>query len=150
METSTSTQKLAPAFAWLFAAAAVVLGFGSGYLTSGMGWKVSSAVFFGIFFIGGAAATYATRAKTGMAILAFILAAVVVAAAYYLVIAHIASTAANAVGADAQGKQAASTMGNIMGSFVAVIAFIDTLIAGIAGCIVGGKLKNRPVVAFAR
>ena len=146
----TRSQKLAPAFAWLFAAAAAVLGLGSSYVTSGMGWKVSSGVFFAIFFLAGAAATFATRARAGIAILAFLLAAVAVGGTYYLIIAHAASAVAASAGADAQGQAAAGSVGNVLGGFVAVIAFLDTLVAGIAGCVVGAKARSGGLVPATR
>ncbi|MFZ5786751.1 MAG: hypothetical protein ACOY3Y_09945, partial [Acidobacteriota bacterium] len=50
---------------WLFALAAVALGIGAAYATSGLGATVSSAVYFGVFAVTGFLATLLTRAKTG-------------------------------------------------------------------------------------
>src|SRR5690606_886351 len=108
------------AYAWLFALGAIVIGAGSAYVTAGLGAKVSSAVFFGVFAVFGFAATALTRAKAIVAVAAFLLASIASGAAYYVVAAQAMAEATRALGA----ADAGGVLGAAIGGFVAVITFL--------------------------
>ncbi|HJK92722.1 MAG TPA: hypothetical protein RMH85_32770 [Polyangiaceae bacterium LLY-WYZ-15_(1-7)] len=130
-------------FVWLFALAAVLLGAGSGYVTSGMGGSVASAVYFGIFSVSGFLATLLTRSKVGMAIGAFALASLLSAGGYYFLVASATQEATEALGATGD----TGALGAFMGGFVAVIVLVGTLVAGIAGTVTGGRFRKKLAAA---
>lgn len=138
--------KLSPHTVWLFSFGAVAAGIATSYATSGLGQKVTAAVYFAIVAIGGFAATYLTKARVRGAVLAFLTAGAVAAIAYYFLISSVFSTAtqvvADAGGAHAQGAQAGAKLGNTLGIFVAVIVFLETIVAGIGGAIAGDKARG--------
>ena len=148
MTTQTQT-KLSPHTTWLFAFGSIAAGIGSSYALAGLGQKVTAAVYFAIVAIGGFASTYLTRAGTGRAILSFLAAAGVAAAAYFVLVDHLMSAATtmavdatSAGAAHAQGVEAGAQFGKTMGIFVAVIVFLETIVAGIAGSIAGAKSRG--------
>jgi hypothetical protein len=143
------TGKLNSNLVWLFALGAILLGVGGGYVTSGMGTKVSTAVFLGVFSIAGFCAAYLTQAGTGKAIGAMVLAAVGTAVIYYFVISAITAKAVD-VAAMGQGGDAGGVMGSFFGGFAAVIVLLETLVAGIAGALVGRKAKAGGLAQVAR
>jgi hypothetical protein len=133
---------------WAFALGAIVLGIAAAWLTAGMGNKVSAAVYFGVFAAAGFLSVFLTRSKTGVGVLAFGVAAVASGLIYYFIVSSIISGAtaemATAVGGAADdASKAGSVMGSTMGLFAAGLIFLDTLVAGIGGCLVGAKQRRR-------
>jgi hypothetical protein len=146
----TTNAKIGSGWVWAFALAAAVLGVGSGYLTSGMDWKIGSAVYFGIFAIAGFASMYLTSATTGTGVIAFLLAAIATAVFYYVLITYALDTVTGAVvdsgGGDAAAretaKDAGGTFAGMFGMIVAGINGVGTAVAGISGCVAGSKFKR--------
>lgn len=120
-----------PHFVWLFALAAIALGIGGGYATAGLGIKVSSAVFLGTYALAGFMATYLTRAGTGLAVLAFVVASLATAGIYYALVSGMSSSS--------DGAQ----IGSFIGAFAAAVALVETLVAGIGGCVAGKRIRGQ-------
>ncbi|HEY4180324.1 MAG TPA: hypothetical protein VGM90_25955 [Kofleriaceae bacterium] len=147
MNNSTSS-KLSPGFAWLFALLSLVVGAGLSFAFKGLGSKAMGGAYFASLVVGGFLATYMTRAKTGGAVLAFLTLAGGAAAAYYLVIAKLFSTVAEAAptagsAADVAATKAFEAVGNGIGIFVAVIVFFATFIPGTIGASVGSSVRGK-------
>jgi len=138
---SNDTTKLSPHTTWLFSFGAVAAGIGSAYALSGMGQKVTAAVYFAIVAIGGFLSTYLTKARVRGAVLSFLTAGAVAAAAYFFLVSSIFSQATSALN-DAQGAAAGAKLGNTLGMFVAGIVFLETIVAGIGGAIAGDKARG--------
>jgi hypothetical protein len=141
--------KLSQHTTWLFAFGSIAAGIATSYALSGLGSKVTAAVYFGLVAIGGFLSTYLTKAKTGGAILSFLAGSVVAAGGYYFLISSLFSSATTAMGdmasagqAHAQASQAGAQMGHTMGIFIAAIVFLETIVAGIGGAIAGAKSRN--------
>jgi hypothetical protein len=137
---------------WLFALVAVALGLGAAVAFQGLGPKVTSAVYAAIVGLCGFAATFSTKARTRGAVGAFLVAALIAAAAYYAVISYVFSavttgmTDAVAVGDGAAqvhdaGVKMGTFFGRFFGAFAAVVAFLETSIVGIGGAIAGARVK---------
>jgi len=138
--------KLSPHTTWLFAFGAIAAGIGASYAFSGLGQKVTAAVYFAIVAIGGFASTYLTRARVRGAVLSFLTAGAAAAAGYYFLVSKLFSTAtqvmSDAGGAHAQGIEAGAKLGNTLGMFVAAIVFLETIVAGIGGAVAGDKARG--------
>ncbi|HEY4057915.1 MAG TPA: hypothetical protein VGM39_14975 [Kofleriaceae bacterium] len=146
--TNSTGPKLSPHLTWLFAIGAVLLGTGA-YMVLPHTSKVGGYAYFGIIALGGFLATFLTRAKTGGAVLSFLVASLGAAAGYYLVIAKAASVAASTIttgsAADvAAAQHAVNGLGSIMGGFVAVIVFLVTFVPGTIGASVGSAVRGKP------
>ena len=143
---SNDTNKLSSHTTWLFSFGAIAAGIGTSYAISGMGQKVTAAVYFAIVAIGGFLSTYLTKARVRGAVLSFLTAGAVAAAAYYFLVSSIFSQAtqvmADAGGQHAQGVAAGAKLGNTLGMFVAAIVFLETIVAGIGGAIAGDKARG--------
>jgi hypothetical protein len=147
---TTETQsKLSPHTTWLFAFGSIATGIVASYALAGLGQKVTAAVYFGIVAIGGFASTYLTRARTRGAVLAFLVAAVVAAGSYFVLVDHLFRAATtvmtdtvSAGQAHHQGVEAGAQLGQTMGIFVAVIVFLETIVAGIGGAVAGAKSRG--------
>jgi hypothetical protein len=146
---TTTQTKLSPHTTWLFAFGSIATGIVASYALSGLGQKVTAAVYFAIVAIGGFASTYLTRARLGGAILAFLAAAAVAAISYFFLVDHIFRDATTVLAdgvsggqAHAQGLEAGAQLGKTMGIFVAVLVFLETIVAGIAGSIAGAKSRG--------
>lgn len=135
--------KLGAGYAWLFALSAIAIGAGSAYVTAGLGAKVSSAVFFGVFVVFGFAATALTKAKALMAVAAFLLASLASAGAYYVVAAQAMAEATSALGA----ADAGGALGAAIGAFVAVITFIVSAVGGVGGTLAGARVRKQALAA---
>jgi hypothetical protein len=140
--------KMNGGFVWLFALGAIVLGIGSAWLTASMSNKISMAVYFGVFAAAGFLAILLTRSKTGVGVLAFFLAAAVSATVYFFIVSAVMAdatyTMTSAVGASSgDAQQVGSLMGKAAGWFAAAFIFLDTLVAGIGGCLFGAKQRKR-------
>jgi hypothetical protein len=133
-----------PNLIWIFAVGAVALAIVGAWATSSLGTKISGATYFGVFAVAGFAATFLTRAKTGMGVVAFLVAALLSAGVYYYLVSAIFSgaveTMSTASGADTAAAAAAGTaMGSAMGIFTAIIMLLVSLVAGIGGILAGSK-----------
>jgi len=138
--------KLSPHTTWLFSFGAVAAGIATSYALSGLGQKVTAAVYFAIVAIGGFASTYLTRARLRGAVLSFLVTATVAALAYFFLVDALFSqathVAADVAGAHGQGLEAGAKLGRTMGIFVAAIVFLETIVAGIGGAIAGDKSRS--------
>ena len=150
MTTTTEQNKLSPHTTWLFALGSIATGIAASYALNGLGQKVTAAVYFAIVAIGGFASTYLTRARVRGAVLSFFCGAAIAAVAYYMLVsnimAHATTVATDTVSggaATAEGAKAGAAMGKTFGIFVAVIVFLETIVAGIGGAVAGGKVKGQ-------
>ena len=138
--------KLSPHTTWLFSFGAVAAGIATSYALSGLGQKVTAAVYFAIVAIGGFASTYLTRARVRGAVLSFVVSAAVAAIAYFFLVDAVFSqatqVAADVGGQHAQGVAAGAKLGKTLGMFVAGIVFLETIVAGIGGAIAGDKSRG--------
>ncbi|HSK01861.1 MAG TPA: hypothetical protein VK932_11495, partial [Kofleriaceae bacterium] len=146
----TTDNKLSPHTTWLFAFGSIATGIVASYALAGLGTKVTAAVYFAIVAIGGFASTYFTRARVRGAVLSFLTGAAVAAVAYFFLVNSIFESATTVMADAASGGQATSegakagaTLGKTFGIFVAVIVFLETIIAGIGGAVVGGKARGQ-------
>jgi hypothetical protein len=148
--TMTTQTKLSPHTTWLFAFGSIAAGIMSSYALSGLGTKVTAAVYFAIVAAGGFASTYLTSARVRGAVLAFILGAAVAGVAYFMLVNslfhHATTLAGDAVSsgaAHAQADAAGAAMGKTFGIFIGAIVFLETIIAGIGGAVAGGKARGQ-------
>ena len=145
---TTHDTKLSPHTTWLFSFGAIAAGIATSYALSGLGQKVTAAAYFAIVAIGGFASTYLTKARVRGAVLSFLTAGAVAAVAYYFLVSSLFSTATQVIAdtsgahAHAQSVQAGAKLGNTMGMFVAVIVFLESIVAGIGGAIAGDKARG--------
>lgn len=148
--TNNESTKLSAHTAWLFAFGSIATGIAASYALSGLGQKVTAAVYFAIVAIGGFASTYLTRARVRGAVLTFVTGAAVAAVAYFFLVSSlfetattVATSAASGGTAAAEGAKAGALMGKTFGIFVAAIVFIETLVAGIGGAVAGSKVRDQ-------
>ncbi len=135
--------KLSAHWVWAFALCAVVLGIGAAYATAGLGPKVSSAAYFGVFLACGFAATALTKAKALLSLTAFLGASLLSAAGYYLVAVQAVADATGALG----GAEAGGMLGAAVGIFVAVITFFVSAAGGVGGALAGLRAKKQLLAA---
>jgi len=147
--TTAPTNKLSKHTTWLFSFGAVAAGIVASYALQGLGTKVTAAVYFAIVAIGAFASTYLTQARVRGALLSFFSAAAVAAVAYFFLVSHVFESAttmtADAISngqATAEGAKAGATLGKTFGIFVAVMVFLETMVAGIGGAIAGKKARG--------
>ena len=133
--------KLSPHTTWLFAFGSIAAGIATSYALSGLGQKVTAAVYFAIVAIGGFGSIYWTRARVRGAVLAFFTAAAVAAVSYYFLVNSMFTQATTAL-TNGEGAKAGAQLGNVFGIFVGVIVFLETIVAGIGGAIAGGKARG--------
>lgn len=141
----TTGGKLSSSYVWLFALAAVVAGVGSGFLTSGLDWKIGSAIYFGIFAACAFLATYTTKASTGMGVIAFLVGAIATSVFYYLIIKYAVETVTDAttgMAGDDAAKEAGSAFAGMFGMVAAAINGVGTWVAGITGSVAGTRFKK--------
>lgn len=150
MTTTNDSNKLSAHTAWLFAFGSIATGIVASYALSGLGQKVTAAVYFAIVAIGGFASTYLTRARVRGAVLTFFTGAAVAAVAYFFLVSSlfetattVAADAASGGTATAEGAKAGAAMGKTFGIFVAVIVFLETIVAGIGGAVAGSKVRGQ-------
>jgi hypothetical protein len=115
---------------WVFALAAVAVGVAGAWATAGLGSTISSAVFFGAFLVAGFLGVFLTRAKTGIAVLAFAAASALTAGIYYTITAGMG------------GGDEAGGLGAVLGIFFAAIALVVSIVGGISGCVAGARFKG--------
>lgn len=136
---------------WLFALAAVGAGIGASYAASGLGQKAAAAVYFAIVALGGFASTYLTAARVRGAVAAFLAVGAIAAVAYFLLVDSFFRTATTAVANDAQTQQAGASFGRFFGIVIGAVVFLETIVAGITGAVIGAKVKvNGGLPAVAR
>ena len=145
-----SNQKLSSHMVWVFALASVAAGIGASYAASGLGQKAAAAIYFALVAIGGFASTYLTKARVRGAVLAFITVGAIAAVAYFMLMSSIVATATTAVSdaasggqAHAQGAQAGATFGKMFGIIVGAVVFLETIVAGITGAVIGDKSRGQ-------
>jgi hypothetical protein len=145
-----SKEKLSGSTVWLFALGSVAAGIGASYATMGLGQKVSAAVYFALVAIGGFASMYLTRARLRAAVGAFLATAAIAAIAYFFLVKGIvqdttvAMTDAVSNGeAHKAGVQAGGTFGKFFGIIVAAVVFLETIVAGITGAVIGNKSRDK-------
>jgi hypothetical protein len=145
----TTQTKLSPHMTWLFAFGSIAAGIGTSYALSGLGTKVTAAVYFAIVAAGGFASTYLTSARVRSGVLAFLVGAAVAGVSYFLLVdslfRHATTFAGDAVSGGAAHQQAAAAgamMGRTFGIFIAAMVFLETIIAGIGGAVAGGKARG--------
>jgi hypothetical protein len=131
--------KLGAGYVWLFALGAVLIGAASGYVTAGLGAKVSSTVYFGVFVLSGFASTALTKANALVSVIAFLIASTLSAAAYYWVAAQAMMDASSALGA----AEAGGALGAAIGLFVAAITFLVSAIGGVSGSLAGLRVRKQ-------
>lgn len=144
-----SNQKLSSHTVWLFAFGSVAAGIGASYAASGLGQKAAAAIYFALVAIGGFASTYLTKARVRGAVLAFFAVAAVAAVSYFFLVSSIVQTtttaATDAVSggqAHAQGAEAGAAFGKMFGIIVAAVVFLETIVAGITGAVIGSKSRG--------
>jgi hypothetical protein len=147
-------QRLSAHMVWVFALGSVVAGIGVSYAASGLGQKVCAAIYFALVGIGGFASTYLTRARVRGAVLAFLVVGAVAAISYFFLVSTIVQQATTVVTdaasggqAHAQGAEAGATFGKMFGIIVAVVVFLETIVAGIAGAVIGDKSRGTGGIA---
>jgi hypothetical protein len=155
--TAPSTSKLSPHLVWLFAFGAVAAGVGSSFALAGFGQKVTAAVYFGIVALGGFGSTYLTRASVTRSVLVFLGAALTAAVAYYFLVDYIFRTATTVMSdavsggqAHADGVKAGAVFGHFFGMFAAIVVFLETSVAGVAGVIAGRKAAAGGIASLSR
>ena len=149
MTTQTASIKLSAHTSWLFAFGSIAAAIGVSYALSGLGQKASAAIYFAVVASGGFLSTYMTRARLGGAIATFLVGAAIAAFAYFELVQHLMAAGVSAMAdvtsagqAHAEGVEAGATMGKMFGIFVAVVIFLETIVAGIGGAIAGAKSRS--------
>ena len=147
-------EKLSGKTGWLFALGSVAAGIGASYATAGMGQKVSAAIYFAIVAAGGFASTYLTKARIRAAVGAFLAVAVLAAVSYFFLVNHMVQSAtvtmSDAVSggqAHQAGVQAGGVFGKFFGIIIAAVVFLETIVAGITGAVIGGKNRDKTGLA---
>lgn len=115
---------------WIFALGAVAIGVAGGWATAGLGSTISSAVFFGAFLVAGFLGVFLTKARTGIAVLAFMAASALTAGVYYAIAAGVGT------------GQDTGALGAFLGVVLAVVALAVSMVGGISGCIAGARFKG--------
>lgn len=133
---------LNPNFVWIFALGATLLGLIGGYATQGMSSSVSSAVYFGVFTVSAFGATLLTSSGIGRAVLAFLVASLLSAGSYYLLVVSMTASVAEGLAGEAGG-----TFGALMGAFVAAVVLIGSFVASVTGAVAGGRLREKLATA---
>jgi hypothetical protein len=147
---TASNQKLSAHTVWLFALGSVAAGIGASYAAAGLGQKVTAAIYFALVGIGGFASTYLTKARVRAAVGAFLLVGAIAAVSYFFLVNSIMQQATVAVtdaasggAAHQQGVQAGATFGKFFGIIIGAVVFLETIVAGIGGAIIGGKTRDK-------
>ena len=144
----STNQKLSSHSVWLFALGSVAAGIGASYAAAGLGQKVAAGVYFAVVAIGGFASTYLTKARVRGAVGAFLAVGAIAAVTYFFLVDSMFRTATVAVtdaasggAAHAQGVEAGATFGKFFGIIIGAVVFLETIVAGITGAVVGNKVK---------
>ena len=146
----STNQKLSSHMVWVFALASVAAGIGASYAAAGLGQKAAAAVYFAVVAIGGFASTYLTAARVRGAVAAFLAVGALAGIAYFFLVDQIFRTATVALtdaasggAAHAQGVEAGATFGRFFGIVIGAIVFLETIVAGIGGAVVGDKVRGK-------
>lgn len=154
MTTTTTTspsddKKLGAGVTWLFAIGGVAAGIALSFALQGLGQKATAAIYFAIVAAAGFGSTYLTRAKFGGAAVAFAVAAALAGVGYFFLVDHFMRAATTVMtdavsmgNAHAAGVEAGAMFGRTFGIFAAVIAFLETIIAGLIGSFAGARAKG--------
>ena len=152
----STNQKLSSHMVWVFALAAVAAGIGASYAAAGFGQKAAAAVYFAVVAAGGFASTYLTKARVRGAVGAFLAVGAIAAVAYFFLVDQIFRTATvamtdavsgGAADAHAQGVEAGATFGRFFGIVIGAVVFLETIVAGITGAVIGDKARTKGFVA---
>ena len=136
-----TTQKLSANASWLFVLGSIVAGIGASYALAGSGLVASAGVYFVIVLVGSALATRKTLATAGSTIGRVLVLGIAASIAYFVLIHHavhaaaVATTDVDAASADKAG----AVVGSAFGTVVAIATFVETLIAGIVGALIGAR-----------
>jgi len=149
-----SNQKLSSHMVWVFALGSVAAGIGASYAASGLGQKAAAAVYFALVAVGGFGSTYLTKARVRGAVLAFFTVAAIAAVSYFFLVNSMFRTATVAVtdaasggAAHQQGVEAGATFGRFFGIIVGAVVFLETIVAGITGAVIGDKSRGKGGIA---
>lgn len=145
-----SNQKLSSHMVWVFALGSVAAGIGASYAVAGLGQKAAAAAYFAVVGIGGFASTYLTKARVRGAVAAFLAVGALAAISYFFLVDSIFRTATT-VATDAvsggaahqQGVEAGATLGRFFGIVIGAIVFLETIVAGITGAVIGDKTRGK-------
>lgn len=149
------SNKLNSNLVWPIAFATAILGVAATYLTANLGTKVAAGACFAVFAIGGFLASFLTQAGKGKAIGAMVVASLITAVGYFVVIKMIVANAADASAAastasattKAVASGAMNAVGSVMGVIISIAILADTMVAGIGGALVGAKSKRKALSA---
>jgi hypothetical protein len=151
---TNSGKQLSSHTIWLFAFGSIAAGIAASYALSGLGQKVTAAVYFGLVAIGGFGSTYLTNARIRGGVLAFLIAGAVAGVSYFFLVDHIfrtittATVDATSMGqAHAQGVDMGNAFGKTFGIFAGAMVFLETIVAGIGGAVAGSKAKGSGGIA---
>lgn len=129
-------KKLAPHFAWLFAAGAVALGVVFSFVFANKGWTYVSASVGLSFAAAGVASALLTRATKAQALLPMIVAGLGVGVVAYITIKSALSAVSDIGGAAATGV-------TILAVWATLKVLGVTLVAGIGGVLGGFQLRGK-------
>ncbi|HEY1551936.1 MAG TPA: hypothetical protein VGG28_29120 [Kofleriaceae bacterium] len=137
----TTDAKLSASASWLFVLGSIVAGIGASYALAGAGIIASAGAYFVIVLVGAALATRKTLATAGSTIGRVLVLAIAASIAYFVLIHHAVHTAAvSTTDIDAAtADKAGAVVGSAFGTIVAIATFVETLIAGIIGALIGAR-----------
>ena len=139
----TTNGTLSSRASWLFILGSMGVGVGSSYAVASSGTLVSGGVYFAAVLIGALLATRKTLATAGGTIGRVLLLGVLASVAHFLLVRHAAMVEASTVHdlTEAQAHAAGAAVGGMFGVIVAVATFIEAMIAGTIGALIGARGK---------
>ena len=133
---------------WFYAIGAVVIGLGLSIALQGVSSKASAGAFGAVMVLAGVGAAFTTKARTGQAVVAFLVTGVLAGVAAYVVVGQLmASATTDLATAASLGQQRAAAahaggvMGTFFGVFAAIVALLETFIGGLIGALIGARMK---------
>ena len=145
-----TNKKLPSGTSWLFALGGVAAGIALSFALQGLGQKATAAIYFAVVAAAGFGATYLTRSKFGGAALAFCASAAIAGVAYFFLVDHFMRAATSVMTdavslgrAHAQGVEAGAVFGRTFGIFIAIMVFLETIIAGLLGAFAGYRARDK-------
>jgi hypothetical protein len=137
----STNERMSPRASWLFVLGSAGVGVGASYALAGAGVVASAGAYFLIVLVGALLATRKTLATAGGTIGRMLLAGIIASVAYFLLIRHAAHVAASSLTDvdHASAEAAGSVVGGLFGTVVAVAIFVETMVAGTIGALIGGR-----------